>query len=93
MAAALRRFCSPSLLSYRGLSTAPVLYAKGKGAEEPVKKLFLDKLAEFKSQGNVRCVNIQKQDFMVFLLGPNVWFHQERIQRSSSKTQTCIWSR
>uniref|UniRef100_A0A1X7U0R4 Uncharacterized protein n=1 Tax=Amphimedon queenslandica TaxID=400682 RepID=A0A1X7U0R4_AMPQE len=63
MAAALRRFCSPSLLSYRGLSTAPVLYTKGKGAEEPVKKLFLDKLAEFKSQGNVPMSGSIKKEY------------------------------
>lgn len=53
MAAALMRLSSPSLLAYRGLSTAPALYAKGKTVEDPVKKLFLDKLAEFKNKGDV----------------------------------------
>ena len=55
MAAALRRFWSLSSLYHaqRSLSTAVVVNAKSKTPDDPIKKLFLEKLNEFNSKGNV----------------------------------------
>lgn len=51
--ATLGRLVSPGFRTYRSLSTSYLLNSKANVTDDPVKKLFLDKLAEFKSKKNV----------------------------------------
>ena len=56
MAAGLKRFwslSSPLFHAQRSLSTAVVVNAKSKAPDDPIKKLFLEKLNEFNTKGNV----------------------------------------